>query len=87
MREFLDAILEFIEAESLTDEEYASTQPLADEEYTLEVYEALHDVLSERESISDTLDRLKAYFQAKGVTISSEAHPAVSNILIGAVLD
>lgn len=88
MRDFLDAILSFINAESLTDEEFNSDaiselpEPPA---YTKEVYLALREVLEARENVSDQVKRLKLYFIAKGVDISST--PTVptpkSNIYIG----
>jgi hypothetical protein len=85
MRDFLDAILSFIEAETLTDEEF-ETVTVEEEEYSFEVYEALRVILAERESISTTLDRLKAYFDAKGVDFSAIENPASSQIYIGSDL-
>lgn len=88
MRDFLDAILTFINAESLTDEEFAldviedlDTPPA----YTRETYLALRTVLESREEVSDAVKRLKLYFIAKGVDVSST--PSIptpkSNIYIG----
>lgn len=87
MRDFLDDILEEIDQEPLTDEEYAGTQPLADEEYSEEVYDALKEVLEDRESVSDALTRLKAYFVARGLVLAADARTPASQILIGTVLD
>jgi len=87
MREFLDAILDFINAESLTDEEFETIE-LVTPEYTKEVYLALRGVLESRESISDQVKRLKLYFIAKGVDVSSTptVPTARSNIFIGSGL-
>lgn len=87
MRSFLDAILAFINAESLTDEEFEGIE-LTEQVYTKDTYLALREVLEARESVSDQVKRLKLYFVAKGVDVSST--PAVptpkSNIYIGSGL-
>lgn len=87
MRNFLDAILEFISAATLTDLEFATiTLPLPPA-YTNATYLALRTVLESRESVSDQVTRLKLYFVAKGVDVSSAIIPTPnSNIFIGAVL-
>lgn len=86
MRDFLDAILAFIESETLTDEEFETIE-LTEEVYTLETYEALKTILTARESVSGQLKRLKLYFIARGVDLSSgSAKPASSQIFIGAEL-
>ena len=88
MRDFLDAILEFIESETLTDEEFETVDEDLFAEYTKEVYLALRSVLESRESISGQVKRLKQYFCAKGVDISDTAAvpTPLSNILIGGEL-
>ncbi len=88
MRDFLDAILEFIGSESLTDEEFDAIE-LEDEEYTTEVYEALKLVLEGRENVSGQAKRLKLYFVAKGVSLDgTTANPLPSsNIFIGGSLE
>ena len=86
MREFLDEILEFIESESLTDEEF-DTIELVTPEYTKEVYEALKAVLESRENVSGQGKRLKLYFIAKGVDLSDPTvKPAKSEIFLGSEL-
>lgn len=85
MRDFLDAILDFIGSESLNDEEFATIE-LETQEYTLACYEALKSVLDSRESVSDQTERLKDYFQAAGVTVEAAAYTPQSNILIGGAL-
>ncbi len=88
MRDFLDAILAFIEAESLTDLEFDALDPDLVQDYTKEIYLALRAVLEARELVSDAVKRLKLYFIAKGVDV----HTAVSiptpnsNIFIGSGL-
>ena len=87
MREFLDAILEFIESESLTDEEFESVS-LSVEEYNRDTYVALRTVLEGRENVSGQVRKLKAYFTAKGVD-TNEPSPTptpMSNIYIGSKL-
>lgn len=82
MRDFLNAILDFIGVESLTDEEYDSLGVSA-QVYNKTNYTALKGVLEDREEVSDTLDRLKYFFLAKGVAITTDAKTPKSNILIG----
>jgi hypothetical protein len=88
MRDFLDAILEFIGSESLTDSEFESITLTGDPAYTKETYEALRTVLEARENVSGQTQRLKLYFQAKGVDMSAtSALPTPnSNIFIGSAL-
>lgn len=91
-REFLDSILTFIEAPTLTDEEFEPISAGMAEtlEPTVEVYEALRDVLLERDSVSDAVDWLERYFVARKVDLDSsdDDEPiAASNILIGSVLE
>ncbi|AEG42315.1 hypothetical protein BdPhPhi1402_gp18 [Bdellovibrio phage phi1402] len=84
MRDFLNAILAFIVAESLTDEEFATctaTLPLYDQD----TYADLSRVLASRESVSVYQDRLIAFYKAKGVDFEP-AKTGTSNIFLGAVL-
>ena len=87
MRAFLDAILQFINAETLTDIEY-DTIDLSTQNYSIATYNALKTVLESREMVSDQLRRLAAYFKAKGTSVSSseKIHTPVSNIFIGKAL-
>lgn len=84
MRAFLNAILAFIDAASLSDVEYASIE-LTEQEYTQETYDALLTIIDERETVSNTRDRLRYYFLARDVVIS-ESIPAETNIYAGDVL-
>lgn len=84
MRAFLNAILAFIDAASLSDEEFDSID-LEDQEYTSVVYDELLAVLDSRETVSNTRDRLRYYFLAKDVEIS-ETEAAETNIYAGDVL-
>lgn len=83
MRDFLNGILTFIGAESLTDLEFNSLS-IEDQVYDEATYVALSGVLTSRESVSVLQNRLNGFFIAKGVSVS----PAVrtSNIYIGSVL-
>lgn len=84
MRDFLDAILEFIGAASLSDDEFNSLT-IESAGYDQETYDALFDILKARDSISAMLDRLGAYFKAKGVSLT-EGSSGQSQIYIGSVL-
>lgn len=82
-RGFLDSVLAFIGAPSLTDEEYEGLE-LEDSDWNAETYTALLGVLEERDSVSDSTDRLEHVFLARGVEISESANDQPkSNILIG----
>ena len=87
MRDFLDAILAFINAESLSDVEY-DTVTISTQNYSIATYNQLKTILETREMVSDELRRLANYFKAKGTSVSSteKAHTPRSNILIGKVL-
>lgn len=84
MREILDAILAFIGAESLTDEEYESIDPdtLSTD---LARYNYLLSVLDSRESVSSLQERLRYYYLAKGVQVPV-VDSGKTNIFIGAPL-
>lgn len=85
MRDFLNGILTFIVATSLTDEEYATvtaTLPIYDQAS----YDDLSAILASRESVSTYQDRLLAYYQARGAEITP-AKTGKSNILIGGALE
>jgi len=83
-RQTLDDVLSFIGAESLTDDEFADLE-LDDVSNDLDNYNALVAVLVNRDSVSDTSDRLFDYYKAKGVEIP-EPEVAKSNILVGGEL-
>lgn len=84
MRAFLNGILAFIGASSLTDIEFESLtiDSAAHDEQT---YDALNEVLTAREAISTLHDKLNYYFKAKGVEVG-EVSVGGSNIFIGSVL-
>ena len=84
MRNFLDSILIFIGATSLTDDEFntvTASLPL----YNQATYNDLSKILAERESISDMQDKLLAFYKAKGFDVSA-ADTGKSNILFGSPL-
>lgn len=66
----------------MTDDEFelitADTQ-----DYTQELYSEVIAVLDSREAVSATRDRVKFYFQAKGVSVEAAAAAASSNIFFG----
>ncbi len=87
MRDYLDAILDFIGTESLTDEEFDSID-LESTEDQIAVYNTLVGVLQSRELESTDLTlRLQNYFLAKGVQVVPVTQMPVSNIFVGASLD
>lgn len=85
MRAFINAVLTFIGAESLTDEEF-SALTITSAGYNKETYEAIAVVLEGREAVSTFQDRLKYVFLAKGVEITTPHDTGKSNIFAGAVL-
>ena len=84
MRDYLDAILSFIGASSLTDLEFGSLS-IESASLNLETYEALLGVVDSRELLSNTRDRLRAYFIAAGVSVPS-SDQGKSNIYVGSEL-
>ncbi len=85
MRDFLNAILAFVGAESLTDVEFASIDEDLSYGYNSDTYDALASMLETREAVSTTQDRLSYFFRAKGVEITVNA-TGTSNIYVGSVL-
>lgn len=88
LRDFLDSILDFIGSESLTDEEFEDVTLPPTPAYDLATYEQLKLVLQSREDVSGQGKRLKLYFVAKGVDLSSAppVHIAKSNIVFGGAI-
>lgn len=87
MRDFLNAILTFIGAASLSDAEYNSLNFLNLDAgvYNLAAYTELAGVLVAREAVSTITDRLRFFFLSKGVDCPVTSK-AASNIFIGAGL-
>ncbi len=87
MRDFLNAILNFIGSESLTDDEFDSVESET-AVYSKANYLELKSIVDARESVSGQGKRLKLYFIARGVDVSETGSvpPAKSNILIGIAL-
>lgn len=84
MRDFFNGILSFIGQASLTDGEFAAcvaTLPLLDQS----TYDDLAGVLASREAVSTAQDRLVAYYEAGGVSVTA-ASTARTNIFLGGVL-
>lgn len=84
MRDWFNAIFQFIGTTSLTDEEYQGINVLHIDVmvYSQTAYDELSKVLLARESVSDLQDRLIGVFKAKGTDVA----PAVTtgtNILLG----
>lgn len=82
-RDDANLILEFIGAESLTDEEWESMD-LDEESNDLDMYNALSAVLAEREDVTDMQARLNYYYAAQGISFT-EAEGS-SNIFVGSEL-
>lgn len=72
MREFVDSILDAIDAASLNDEELELITE-TEQELTADLYADIMLVLDSRETMSTTRDRLTAYFTAYGVEVSEPA--------------
>jgi hypothetical protein len=85
VRDFCDEILAFVGAESLTDEEFDSIESTS-QTLTALLFDELYEILTARESITDTKTRLYQYFLAAGVDLS-EPQSGKSNILLGAGLE
>jgi hypothetical protein len=91
MRAILNAILAFIGAEALTDEEFDSVE-IEDEDSNEEKYNALLLILDARDGISGMQARLRYYYLAKGITFGSdpgfpnESATGKSNIFVGSEL-
>jgi len=88
MREWLNGILTFIGASSLTDVEYNSINFLNLEVlvYNQPAYDELSKVLAGREAVSTMQARLAGLFQAKGLDVAV-ANTGKSNIYMGDVLE
>ncbi len=82
MRDFIDEILTFIGTATMTDGEYASVS-IDSASYDQPTYEAILAMLNTRESISTFVDRLTAYFEAKGVVVVPPESTGSSNIFVG----
>lgn len=88
MRDYLDNILSVIQAESLTDEEFASVSLPLPPSVSEAMYFTLKGILEGRENVSTVLVRLRRYFMAAGVELSKKAeqHTPQTQIFIGASL-
>lgn len=84
IRDFINAIFTVIAAASLSDDEFDALT-IESAGYDLLTYTALLAVLDSREMVSNTRDRLKYYFQARGVTIEDSVASS-SNVFLGASL-
>jgi hypothetical protein len=84
MRDFLDTILNYLGATSLTNDEFDSVTATV-QAYDQASYDDLARILTERESMSDTLDRLLYLYKSKGFT-PNEYDDGGSNIFVGAPL-
>jgi len=87
MREWINSVLQFISATSLTDDEFNSldTSGFSINQYNQSSYDTISALLISRESISPLHDRLIAVYKARGVDVSP-AKVGRSNIFIGAPL-
>jgi len=87
-RGILNAILTFIGATSLTDDEFDDLD-VDEDTAAADVYQALAAVLGAREAVSSQTERLRNYFLAKGVVIdpAPEVDETKTQIFLGADLD
>lgn len=84
MRNFLNNILNFISAVSLTDPEFSSVTA-TETEYDQATYDDLARILAAREVVSDAQERLLGYYKAKGASITA-LDVAKSEIFLGSTL-
>lgn len=82
MRNFLNTILQFIGAATLTDAEFDSLD-IDLYGWDKPTYSALAEVLGTREGVSVMQERLKLAFLARGVDVNGLEPKGKSNILIG----
>jgi hypothetical protein len=87
LRNFLNAILAFIGAESLTDLEFNSLSSELVEGYSLETFEALKAIIEVREGVTDEVERLTYFYMLKGIDVAGIGQRALSEIFIGAAID
>lgn len=82
---FLDAIMNVIAEASLSDEEWDDVDDtgLDAGDYNIEAYNVLLAILDERESVSTSRDRLRAYFLARGLEVPTSDN-GKTNIFVGA---
>lgn len=83
VRELSNQILGFVGSTSLTDAEF--TFGALNASYTPELYAALLGVLDGREGVSNSRDRLRYFFLARGIEVGELAAKS-SNIFLGAAL-
>lgn len=81
MRDYLNGILSFIGATSLTDPEF-DTIDIDDQGNSREVYEALLLILDARSMVGNRQERLRCYFFAKGISFD-KPKKSLSNIFVG----
>lgn len=84
MRTILNAVLAFIGATSLTDDEFNAIDPGLDTTDNEAVYDVLLEIIEDRESVSNFAERLLYYYKAKGEDFAA-AEPE-TNILLGDAL-
>lgn len=85
MRDFIDAILAFIDAASLNDDEFEMIT-ISELAYTKPLYSEILLVLDSREAVSSTRDRLGFYFKARGVELEPTPAASKSEIYLGGSL-
>jgi hypothetical protein len=89
LRQVLNRIFIFIGVETLSDDEYNSLTINLDSN-SIETYQALLAILETRDSVSQSKDRLRYYFQAKNAAIEEPDEDTFgddeSNILVGSSL-
>lgn len=83
LRTLSNQVLQFVGSTSMTDDEFTFTD--LNPSYTVELYGALLGVLDGREAVSNTRDRLRYFFLARGIEVG-ELTPKPSNIFLGSVL-
>lgn len=87
MRSFLNTVLQFIGAATLTDAEFVFAQTqIQTAAWDQATYACLSQILAERELVSSLQVRLQKAFEARGVEVVQVVADGRSNIYLGDVL-
>jgi len=88
MREELDSILTWIGEATLTNNEWANIEAkLPDVPVAKDKYQALFLILSARSGVGDATEKLRAYFESKGMLDIQDPKVNFNNISIGVALE
>lgn len=87
LRDFANEVFDFINTESLTSAEEQMLDMALPSDYTRETFINLKEILETRESISDTVKKMKFLFLSQGANVYTvKDYKPKSNIFIGSPL-